>query len=104
MSLADGFVEQINRLNYTESPNEIVAEWESPEGGEHVASDDLDENRWTMRRQHVYRCSDGSLFAVELDEPLTEMQEGCDPNAEAYLVEPYEVTVTQYRKVVAARE
>ena len=37
--------------------------------------------------------------ALDYERPATEMQEGGDFHHEFYVVEPYEVTVTKYRKV-----
>jgi hypothetical protein len=53
---------------------------------------------WYSRDATVYRCPDGTFVAVEENYGATEEQES-DPCATAYLVEPYEVTVTKYRRL-----
>lgn len=65
---------------------------------EEVATWTVTESRWTKCIATVYRCPDGTFAAVEADRGATENQEP-PPSATAYPVEPYEVTVTKYRKV-----
>ncbi|HWO60241.1 MAG TPA: hypothetical protein VNO31_09430 [Umezawaea sp.] len=59
--------------------------------------------RFTRRMATVYRLADGSLVAIEQDRGATERQEPT-PSATAYVVEPYEVTVTRYRKPLPPAE
>jgi hypothetical protein len=60
------------------------------------------ERRWGYREANVYRLPDGTHAAVETEVGATERHEP-NPNATAYVVEPYEATVTRYRKPEAHR-
>lgn len=64
-----------------------------------IAEETLGEKRWGLLKQWVFE-RDGEYVAVEDVEPATEMQEWGDyGEPKFYPVEPYEVTVTKYRKV-----
>jgi hypothetical protein len=54
-------------------------------------------NRWGYREANVYSLPDGTFAAIEAEVGATEKQEP-QPDATAYVVEPYEKTVTRYRK------
>ena len=67
-------------------------------GAKNVCREISSEHRWYNRVMDVFE-RDGEFVAVFWDEPSTEMQEDQDYNAEVYAVEPYEATVTKYRRV-----
>lgn len=79
-------------------PEEFIAEWEKLTGevstriveGEHET-----EGRWNATLFDVYKFEDNSYIRAYYDVPLTEMQE-CDPDPTFELVEPREVTVTEF--------
>lgn len=58
----------------------------------------LDSGRWSEHHRAVFKRGN-EYVAMEYEVPATEMQEGGDFDYEFYVVEPYEVTVTKYRKV-----
>ena len=60
--------------------------------------------RWSERWEMIFRHN-GKFWGVMYEVPSTEMQEGMDSfdqnldgTVDVYEVEPYEVTVTKYRK------
>ena len=61
-------------------------------------NEEIDESRWSMHTRTIFQFSDSSLMAIEWERGLTEMQESFGPT-DAYLVEPYEETVTRYRRI-----
>src|SRR5688500_7044378 len=63
----------------------------------HLHSWTVKTRRWGSREANVYRLPDGTHVAVETEVGATEKHEP-QPNATAYVVEPYEKTVTRYRK------
>ncbi|MGB3945386.1 MAG: hypothetical protein WBK76_00945 [Candidatus Saccharimonadales bacterium] len=66
---------------------------------EQVSNEHTGEGRWETYHTAVFR-RDGEYVALDYSKPATEMQEGQDQSvAEFYSVEPYEVTVTKYRKI-----
>lgn len=83
---------------YYRLPEEAISEWEQLSGevvtriveGAHEA-----EGRWCCTVFDVYKFEDDSYIRAYYDIPATEMQE-CDPDPAFELVEPREVTVTQY--------
>lgn len=62
-----------------------------------VSSRTVRNARWYRRVATVYRCPDGTYAAVEKNHG----ENAGDPCIEAYVVEPYEVTVTRYRRPAA---
>lgn len=100
MSIASEYVEKVNQLSAEERWEDVVPVWHKNPGLEFVVTRELiDEHRWYNILRNVFKCEDGSYFEVTWDDPATEMQEGQDYNSRACLVEPQEVTVTQYVKV-----
>lgn len=66
---------------------------------EKVSDEYTGSGRWETYHTAVFKRGD-EYVALDYSEPATEMQEGQDQSiAEFYSVEPYEVTVTKYRKV-----
>lgn len=92
----------LNEINTLED-DEIVAEvlWSDSWYGKfkELESEVVNTSRWYERVQTIYRFSDDSYLAIDCNHGLTEIQDDTPENAKAYLVEPYEVTVTKYRKV-----
>lgn len=69
------------------------------EGIEKVHGEFTGDGRWENFFTAVFKRGD-EYVALDYSEPSTEIQEGQDQSvAEFYTVEPYEVTVTKYRKV-----
>lgn len=58
----------------------------------------ISSRRWTEVHEAVFKRGD-ELVGLTYEVPATEYQDGGDFYHEFYLVEPYEVTVTKYRKV-----
>lgn len=78
---------------------ENVAEREIwAENAKSIRTEEISAHRWYNRVIDVFE-RDGEFVAVEWDEPASELQEDQDYNAEVYEVEPYEATVTKYRRV-----
>lgn len=96
MSLASEYVEKINALDDSERFDDVI---EKHECAKVLDRELIDESRWSIRLRNVYSCPDDSYFEVTWDEPATEEQEGQDYNNVACLVEPREVTVTQYFEI-----
>lgn len=65
----------------------------------HLDTEIISEHRWFDRVAQYYKLTDDTFVAIEFNEPSTEMQEGQPYSSKAYLVEPYEITVTKYRKI-----
>lgn len=100
MTKAEEVVALIDELGYEENPywgdgglDDSQIEYNI------VQSKTVDKRRWFFVEQDILDLKDGSFVAIEYYEPATEMQEGQPYEARAYIVEPYEVTVTKYRKV-----
>ena len=92
---AEEYVAKIKALKSTQHPeHSIEDDVETMEDREM-----LDNGRWSILMRSVYKCADGSHFAITWDEPATEYQESGEWNPGAYLVEAQEVTVTKYVKV-----
>lgn len=70
------------------------------DGADVVEDEIVDQRRWVTVNQAVLRKGD-EFVGLQYESPSTEMQEGGDFYHEFYAVEPYEVTVTKYRKVEA---
>lgn len=69
------------------------------ENVEEIENEFTSDSRWENFYVAVFRRDD-EYVALHYSVPATEMQEGQDQSvAEFYAVEPYEVTVTKYRKV-----
>lgn len=58
------------------------------------------DSRWSIFHRAVFKRGD-EYVALDYETPATEYQEGGDFSHEFYVVEPYEVTVTKFRKVKA---
>jgi len=58
----------------------------------------VDRRRWVVVSRAILKRGD-EVVGLSYESPATEYQEGGDFNHEFYAVEPYEVTVTKYRKV-----
>lgn len=54
--------------------------------------------RWTEHWTAIVQRGN-EFVGIDYELPSTEYQEGSEGDSEAYPVEPYEVTVTKYRKV-----
>lgn len=65
---------------------------------EKVDDEYLGSGRWTEHHRAVFKRGE-EYVALDYELPATEMQEGSEGESEVYAVEPYEVTVTKYRKV-----
>lgn len=65
---------------------------------EKVEDEFTGDSRWSTFHRAVFKRGD-EYVALDYERPATEYQEGGDFHHEFYLVEPYEVTVTKYRKV-----
>lgn len=61
----------------------------------HEAHEKGVELRWEMRESRVFRATDGSYVRLMWSRGLTEEQEA-EPHHAAEVVEPVQVTVTQY--------
>lgn len=68
------------------------------DGAEIVEDEMIDQRRWVTVHRAVLRKGT-ELVGLDYEAPSTEMQEGGDFDWSFYEVEPYEVTVTKYRKV-----
>lgn len=69
------------------------------ENVEQVDNEFVGDSRWENFYVAVFKRNN-EYVALHYSEPATELQEGQDQStAEVYPVEPYEVTVTKYRKV-----
>jgi hypothetical protein len=68
------------------------------DGAEIVQDEIIDQRRWVTVNEAVLRKGT-ELVGLKYESPSTEVQEGGDFDHEFYEVEPYEVTVTKYRKV-----
>jgi len=95
---ADRFIAAITAADEQADPDDTFRDTIAADPDAHqVASWTVHIARWYRRIATVYRCPDGTFAAVEENHGATEEQES-DPCATAYVVEPYEVTVTRYRK------
>lgn len=91
MSLIDDIKSWYEEESYPPSGSEVAAEL--------VSEEYTDSMRWGTGFINVYKRND-EFVAVEDVEPATEEQEwGAYGDPEIYHVEPYEVTVTKYRKI-----
>lgn len=68
------------------------------ENVEKVSDEHTYSGRWSEHWTAVFKRGD-EYVALDYEQPATEYQEGGDFHHECYVVEPYEVTVTKYRKV-----
>jgi hypothetical protein len=70
-----------------------------------VSTEEWDQHRWYTVRRVIFEF-ESQLWEIFYNDPATELQEGQDKFDEdpvtAYQVEPFQVTVTQYRRAVAA--
>lgn len=101
MSIASDYVEQISDLEPSDDPRDEIIDYGEYQDAEQVEHEVRDSLKWSSVYRDVFRCTDGSHFAVVMHLPATENQEGQDFNAKAELVEPREVTVTRYVAVKA---
>jgi hypothetical protein len=66
-----------------------------------VSTEEWDKLRWATVRRVIFEY-ESKLWEIFYNEPATEMQEGQEAFEEdpvtAYQVEPFQVTVTQYRR------
>lgn len=89
-----------------EELEELELDWRTS-GGVVKESEVYDRMRWAAVLRIVF-AYDGAFWQIDRMDPATEMQEGqdiwdADPVV-ATRVEPYEVTVTKYRPVLAGQE
>ena len=77
--------------------NRYVVE-EEIENADCVSDEFRTSGRWSEHWTAVFE-RDGEFVALDYEVPATEMQDGGDFDHEFYVVEPYEVTVTKFRKV-----
>lgn len=88
--------------NLIENENESLNAYEVEDiydvDAEKVSDRFLDSGRWVEYHRAVFKRGD-EYVALDYSLPATEYQEGSEGPSEAYAVEPYEVTVTKYRKV-----
>lgn len=69
------------------------------ENVEQVSNEYVTSSRWEEVYTAVFKRGE-EYVALDYSVPATELQEGQDQStAEFYVVEPYEVTVTKYKKV-----
>ena len=68
------------------------------DGAEIVEDEIIDQRRWVTVNRAVLRKGD-ELVGLDYESPSTEMQDGGDFDWEFYNVEPYEVTVTKYKRL-----
>ena len=101
MSIASDYVAEINELEPDDYLDDVINDYALHGNAEQVEREIQTQLRWHNVIRCVYRCADGSYFAVTLREPLTEDQEDRNPKARAELVEPREVTVTRYVAIKA---
>lgn len=66
---------------------------------EEVYSDVIDQGRWSITKDAVFRIGGEYFISVVWDDPATEMQEGQDTNCEIYEVEPFEKTIIEYKVI-----
>ena len=92
-------------MNKRKFDTSLLDEMDISAGGDSVVSDEIaDQLRWADLHVIVFEY-EGKFWQVEYFSGSTEMQEsgwgyGYEPDEiEAVEVEPYEVTVTRYRKV-----
>jgi hypothetical protein len=65
-----------------------------------VEDEIVDTSRWYIHHEAIYMRSEPKSYAcVSYSEPATEYQDATDEPVAIYKVEPYEITVTKYRKV-----
>lgn len=99
MSIAERAVALINELDDEDRYTEVTDEYDEADLWVVEPETIVDTTRWSEITTVVFECADSSFFAVTFEAPATEYQEGAPWNNEAYLVEPYEVTVTKYRRI-----
>lgn len=78
--------------------NSFTVEEEGPEDIEMVFDEFQGSGRWSEHWLAVFKRGD-ELVGLSYERAATEYQEGGDFFHEFFLVEPYEVTETKYRKV-----
>lgn len=66
---------------------------------EEVYSEVLDQNRWSVVKEVVFKIADKYYISVVWNDPATEMQDGQNTDCEIYEVEPFEETVVKYRVI-----
>lgn len=98
MTIASDYVAKINDLELGDDPRDEIDDYGAGHDADQVEKEVVEEHRWYNIVRHVYRCTDGSHFAVSMELPASEIQQGQDPSFKpvAELVTPREVTVTKY--------
>jgi hypothetical protein len=90
----------ITRKFSAEQLEELEVTWGS--GAPVVSTEEWSQHRWYTVRRVIFKHEE-QLWEIFYNDPATEMQEGMDMFDEdpvtAHLMEPFEVTVTQYRRV-----
>lgn len=87
----------------------VPYDWDAEPGkeAEILREQQTDTRRWVSWHECLFRApDDGKVYAVDYQQGLTESQDGTDlwddeDIVTAVEMEPYEVTVTEWREVVA---
>lgn len=66
---------------------------------EEVYSEVVDQGRWSVAKNVVFKIGGKYYISVVWNDPATEMQEGQPTECMIYEVEPFEKTVVEYRIV-----
>ena len=64
-----------------------------------VHSQILDQSRWSITKEVVFKIADEYYISVVWNDPATEMQDGQDTDCTIYEVEPREKTIIEYNIV-----
>ena len=93
---AERLVDAITRASDATHPDDVL--WPLFRGlDQPVRTWEVNSGRWERTTATAYRLPDGTHAAIEYTTGATEYQDP-PPSATAYEVEPYEKTVTRYRK------
>ena len=63
---------------------------------EEVQSKIIDQSRWSVMKEVVFKIADTYFISVVWNDPATEMQDGQDTDCTIYEVEPKEKTIIEY--------
>ena len=92
------FLEECNDIKPGYNGMDAWSVLDEIDGAEIVEDNIVDQRRWVTVNQAVLRRGE-EFVGLTYESPSTEMQDGGDFYYEFYSVEPYETTVTKYRKV-----
>lgn len=102
MNKAQQFVEKINNLSSDEKEaHGFDPDWwieENLGDAKTVESEITGTGRWDTFYESVTKFDDGSYAGLSWVHGSTEYQDNTEPNYEAWEVEPYETTVTKYKR------